>query len=65
MGRAIAVIIVIIIIIIIIVIYMMSKERLDSLPDASTMVFGVLPRSKTVSQTVAAGGWTGGVAAAH
>lgn len=48
---------VIVLIIILIVIYNFPKEKLDSLPDASTMIFGVLPASKTVSTALAARGW--------
>ncbi len=57
-GKVLAAIVIVIVIIIIVSICCGSmKETLDALPDASTMVFGVLPRAKTVAHTVAAGGW--------
>lgn len=52
------IVVTIVIIIVIIIIYnMYIKEQLDALPDASTMIFGMLPQSKTISRSVAAGGW--------
>jgi hypothetical protein len=52
------IIVAVVVIVLLIILYnVFFKEGLDALPDTSTMIFGILPQSKTVARAVSAGGW--------